>query len=62
MPRTRKKFATQRKNSTPRAHVMCAYLASHEKYTPLYKKLAKWRTSSPSWERWPSTPTGFPND
>jgi hypothetical protein len=25
----------------PRAHVMGAYLASHEKYSPLYKKLAE---------------------
>ena len=31
----------KRKNATPRAHVMGAYLASHEKYAPLYKKLAK---------------------
>ena len=31
----------KRKKSTPRAHVMGAYLASHEKYAPLYKKLAK---------------------
>jgi len=29
------------KRSTPRAHVMGAYLASHEKYGPLYKKLAE---------------------
>jgi len=29
------------KNSKPRPHVMGAYLASHEKYAPLYKKLAK---------------------
>ena len=28
------------KNARPRAHVMGAYLASHEKYGPLYKKLA----------------------
>ena len=28
-------------NSKPRAHVMGAYLASHEKYGPLYKKLAE---------------------
>ena len=31
----------KRKNETPRAHVMGAYLASHEKYGPLYKKLAE---------------------
>ena len=31
----------KRKKATPRAHVMGAYLASHEKYAPLYKKLAK---------------------
>lgn len=31
----------KRKGATPRAHVMGAYLASHEKYAPLYKKLAK---------------------
>jgi hypothetical protein len=30
----------KRKKATPRAHVMGAYLASHEKYAPLYKKLA----------------------
>jgi hypothetical protein len=30
----------KRKNATPRAHVMGAYLASHEKYASLYKKLA----------------------
>jgi predicted transcriptional regulator len=29
------------KQAKPRAHVMGAYLASHEKYGPLYKKLAK---------------------
>jgi hypothetical protein len=29
------------KNARPRAHVMGAYLASHEKYGPLYKKLAE---------------------
>jgi len=28
------------RNVKPRAHVMGAYLASHEKYGPLYKKLA----------------------
>ena len=31
----------KRRKATPRAHVMGAYLASHEKYAPLYKKLAK---------------------
>ena len=31
----------KRKNARPRAHVMAAYLASHEKYGELYKKLAK---------------------
>lgn len=31
----------KRKKSTPRAHVMGAYLASHEKFGPLYKKLAE---------------------
>ena len=31
----------KRKQATPRAHVMGAYLASHEKYASLYKKLAK---------------------
>jgi hypothetical protein len=31
----------KRKKGTPRAHVMGAYLASHEKYGPLYKKLAE---------------------
>ena len=29
------------KQARPRAHVMGAYLASHEKYGPLYKKLAE---------------------
>ena len=28
------------KNARPRPHVMGAYFASHEKYGPLYKKLA----------------------
>jgi hypothetical protein len=53
MPRSREKFATQVKakaqadladkhgNVRPRPHVMAAYLASHKKYGPLYKKLAK---------------------
>jgi len=31
----------KRRKTTPRAHVMGAYLASHEKYGPLYKKLAE---------------------
>ena len=31
----------KRKMATPRAHVMGAYLASHEKYGSLYKKLAE---------------------
>jgi len=31
----------KRKRASPRAHVMGAYLASHEKYSPLYKKLAE---------------------
>jgi predicted transcriptional regulator len=31
----------KRKKAAPRAHVMGAYLASHEKYAPLYKKLAE---------------------
>ena len=31
----------KRKKTTPRAHVMGAYLGSHEKYGPLYKKLAE---------------------
>ena len=29
------------KNGKPRPHVMGAYLASHEKFAPLYKKLAE---------------------
>jgi hypothetical protein len=29
------------KKTAPRAHVMGAYLASHDKYAPLYKKLAE---------------------
>ncbi len=29
------------KNAKPRPHVMSAYLASHERYGPLYKKLAE---------------------
>jgi len=31
----------KRKQAKPRQHVMGAYLASHEKYGPLYKKLAE---------------------
>lgn len=31
----------KRKRAKPRAHVMGAYLASHEKDGPLYKKLAE---------------------
>lgn len=31
----------KRKNAKARPHVMAAYLASHEKYGPLYKKLAE---------------------
>ena len=31
----------KRKNSTPRSHVMGAYLASHERYGRLYNKLAE---------------------
>ena len=31
----------KRKGTKPRSHVMAAYLASHEKYGELYKKLAK---------------------
>jgi hypothetical protein len=31
----------KRNHAKPRPHVMGAYLASHEKYGPLYKKLAK---------------------
>jgi predicted transcriptional regulator len=31
----------KRKKAAPRAHVMGAYLASHEKYAFLYKKLAE---------------------
>jgi hypothetical protein len=31
----------KRKNTKPRAHVMGTYLASHEKYGELYKKLAE---------------------
>jgi hypothetical protein len=31
----------KRKRAAPRTHVMAAYLASHDKYAPLYKKLAE---------------------
>ncbi len=31
----------KKKNRQPRANVMSAYLASHDKYAELYKKLAK---------------------
>lgn len=31
----------KRRNTKPRAHVMGSYLASHEKFGPLYKKLAE---------------------
>lgn len=31
----------KRRRATPRAHVMGAYLASHERYAPLYKKLVE---------------------
>ena len=31
----------KRNNTRPRPYVMAAYLASHEKYGELYKKLAK---------------------
>jgi hypothetical protein len=31
---------TKHRNTKPRLHVMAAYLASHEKYGRLYKKLA----------------------
>jgi len=31
----------KRKQSRPRAHVMAAYQTSHEKFAPLYKKLAE---------------------
>ena len=31
----------KRRNAKPRPHVMGAYLASHEKYGALYKKLAE---------------------
>ncbi len=31
---------SKRKKRPPRPHVMAAYLKSHEKFGPLYKKLA----------------------
>jgi hypothetical protein len=31
----------KRKQSNPRSHVMAAYLASHDRYGELYKKLAQ---------------------
>ena len=31
----------KRKGSRPRAHVMAVYQASHERFAPLYKKLAE---------------------
>lgn len=31
----------KRRQGKPRAHVMAAYQASHEKFGPLYKKLAR---------------------
>ena len=31
----------KRRQGKPRAHVMAAYQASHEKFGPLYKKLAE---------------------
>ncbi len=31
----------KRKQARPRPHVMAAYLASHDRYDDLYKKLAK---------------------
>ena len=31
----------KRKRATPRPHVMEAYLASHQEYGPVYKKLAE---------------------
>jgi len=34
-------LSEKRKKATPRASVMDAYLASHEKFVPLYKKLAE---------------------
>ncbi len=31
----------KRKGSRPRAHIMAVYQASHERFAPLYKKLAE---------------------
>jgi hypothetical protein len=36
-----KDLLEKRKSGSPRSHVIAAYLASHEKYAPLYKKLAE---------------------
>ena len=36
-----KDLIEKRRNARPRPHVMAAYLASHDKYAELYKKLAK---------------------
>ena len=36
-----KDLIEKRKNSSPRASVMAAYQASHERYATLYQKLAK---------------------
>ena len=36
-----KDLIEKRRNARPRPHVMGAYLASHDKYAELYKKLAK---------------------
>jgi hypothetical protein len=36
-----KDLIDKRKNSSPRASVMAAYQASHERYATLYQKLAK---------------------
>ena len=44
LARTRQKFADlieKLKRGKPRKRVMACYLASHEKYGKLYKKLAK---------------------
>ena len=53
MPRNRQKFtpevstkaladlADKNDKARPQPHVMAAYLASHKKYGPLYKKLAE---------------------
>ena len=36
-----KDLIEKRKNSSPRASVMAAYQASHERYATMYQKLAK---------------------